>query len=199
MPAASVGERRRWPALVTALSIALLALVALTAAPAAAHEEEGSQDAGVLVRQAIALIVNTPSNRMAIEDKIDDALKTKRQQDVAVSLVEEAKDGLGRGDIHQARAKLEASIGATPHAGPYVLPVRETSVAPSPALVTGAETGTNVAGDPLVVRRRVGGQDAVLLALSIAAIAAGVVLAVRFRPPVPIRELHTPAGSGRAT
>jgi hypothetical protein len=59
---------------------AALTLVAIGAPPAAAHGGDECDDAGVLVRQAIALILNTPDDTMAIENKITDGGSASRRR-----------------------------------------------------------------------------------------------------------------------
>ncbi len=79
----------------------------------------------MLVRQAIALIVNTPDNTMSIQDKIDDALKVEKKEGVDLALVQQAKQALAAGDLHQTRTLLARSIGAQPHlSGGTVPPIR---------------------------------------------------------------------------
>jgi hypothetical protein len=59
---------------------AALTLVAIGAPPAAAHGGDECDDAGVLVRQAIALILNTPDDTMAIENMITDGGSASRRR-----------------------------------------------------------------------------------------------------------------------
>lgn len=199
---ASVQWRRSTTVLLAALGLALAVTLALVA-PASAHEEEGSTEAGVLVRQAIALIVNTPGDKMAIEDKIDDALKSKKPAGVDLDLVKQAAEELDHGSLHRVRGLLEVSIGATPHmSGLGLKPIRETSGPPTGAaaqealrLATGEETGTNVAVDGLKPKRRLDGGTWAALGVIALLAAAGVALSVRFRPPVPMRALR---GEGRS-
>lgn len=70
------------------LSFLLAMLVA--AGPAAADEPGESDESAQLVREAIALIVNTPGDMEGIEEKIVDALEAPKQQGVDLDLVEEA-------------------------------------------------------------------------------------------------------------
>ncbi|HET7486376.1 MAG TPA: hypothetical protein VFJ85_00505 [Acidimicrobiales bacterium] len=180
-----------------------MGLAVAVAAPATAHEDEKSTEAGVLVRQAIALMVNTPRDTMAVEDKVDDALASEKPAGVNLDLVTAAKEALAAADLHRARALLEVSIGASPHVNDMaVLPVGRTAGPPSDTaaalrLATGEESGTNVAVDALAARRHLdAGTWAVLAALAVMA-GAGVALAIRFRPPVPVRALRAGTAEGR--
>ena len=185
----------------TTRRLALLALPLAfglaTVTPASAHEDEESVEAGVLVRQAIALIVNTPRDEMAIKDKIGDALGSEKPEGVDLALVEQASAELDRGDLHRVRALLEVSVGAMPHmSGMVVRPILETAGPPATnetaralRLATGEETGTDVAIDGLDARRTFdAGTWTALSAFAVVA-AAGLALSVRFRPPVPLHAL----------
>jgi hypothetical protein len=174
-----------------------------TARRAWAHGDGETTKAGELVRQAIALIVNTPRDTMAIEDKITDALDSPDTEGVNLDLVKQAKDAFDAGDLHQVRALLEVSIGAQPHLSDTdVRPIGETAspatgadTAAAVRLVTGEETGTNVVVDPLEARRSFDAGTWLVLTTAIAVALAGVALAVRFRPPVSLRSMRsTPAG-----
>lgn len=185
------------PAL-AALGVAALAL-ALSAPPAAAHGGDESDEAGVLVRQAIALIVNTPDDTMAIEDKITDATEAKDQEGVDVAIVRRAGEALGAHDMHRARALLEVSIGARAHLS-NALPrdVREAPAKPGTGtaglhLATGDDPGGGLADDPLVAHRRFDGRATATLALSVLLVAVGLGLSVRFRP-IPTRRMRTGGG-----
>ena len=177
------------------LLIAVALAGTLTMSPTvAAHEEGESSDAGELVRQAIALIVNTPGDMEGIEDKIVDAQEATTRDGVDLALVTDARDALERGDMHEVRSLLERSIGAQPHRGNLdPLPIGETRGTPGMSMSTpmsmasGAESGTNVATDALGADRTVSAADvAGLVGLALLA-GIGVVLALRFRPhPSPL-------------
>lgn len=183
------------------IAAALVAIAVVTVAPAAAHEGEKSEEAGVLVRQAIALIVNTPKDGMAIEDKITDAIESEDVEGVNVDLVEQASVAFEDGDLHRARALLEASIGARPHLSGFdVMPVGRThgpmeSDDPQMAMrmATGEESGTDVVIDPLDPPHRFDAGTWAALAAAVGLGAVGVALAVRFRPPVSLRSLRARA------
>ena len=167
--------------------------------PAWAHGGDESEQASVLARQAIALIVNTPKNTMVIEERIDDTLGAKDTEGVNLDLVKQAKEALGTGDLHRARALLEVSIGAQPHlsdtgllpVGQTAGPVSSAEAAGAVRLATGEEAGTNVVVDPLDVQRRLDAGTWVALTAAFVVGLIGVALAIRFRPPVPVRSLHS--------
>ena len=163
-----------------ALTLSLLVALAL---PARADEPGESDEASVLVRQGIALIVNTPDDMEGIEDKIKDAQEVKNQEGVKIELVAQAGEALEGGDMHRVRSLLEQSVGARPHLGSGdVPPVRETSSLGSGALATGEQTGTNVAIDPLEPERTLDGGAWAMLAASLGLILLGAWLALRWRP-----------------
>ena len=177
---------------VSGLVIAVITVV-VSAPSASAHGNGESDVAGDLVRQAIALIVNTPDDHEMIADKINDALNSTETEGVDISSVAKAKDALESGDLHTTRALLEVSIGAQPHmTSAEVLPIGETSGQPgAPPLATGSETGINVTTDALAAHRRFdAGTWAALVGL-VALAGVGIWLAVRYRPPVSMRRLRS--------
>lgn len=159
--------------------------------PAAADEPGESDESVQLVREAIALIVNTPDDMEGIEDKIVDAQEAPHQEGVDLDLVVQAAAAFERGDMHEVRLLLERSIGAQPHQGDQdPLPIGESRGSPGMAMATGADTGTDVAIDDLAPDRERSGADWLgLAALAVFAI-GGVWLAARFRP-----HRHEEAGS----
>lgn len=174
-----------------ALPILLLTAVLLTVSPMSAwaqHEDGEHARAYDLVRQAIALIVNTPGDHEAIEHKIDDALAAEDTSQVNLPLVEQAMEAMEAEDMHEARRQLEASIGARVHTGRSdPVPIG------SPAPVTGEATGTVAAVDAIPGRPGLTSGDWILLAVSALAGLAGVVLSARLRPHLP----HPPTASAR--
>lgn len=153
------------------------------AGPAAADEPGESDESAQLVREAIALIVNTPGDMEAVEEKVVDALEAPKQEGVDLDLVEEAAALFPTEDMHEVRALLERSIGAQPHRGNQdPLPIGETRGSPGMPMATGAETGTDVAIDPLDPDRDLSSSDALGLATLALLAAAGGWLALRFRP-----------------
>lgn len=150
----------------------------LGASPAFAHGNGESDNAGTLVRQAIAHIVHDPNQTTAAADKINDAKNAADKEGVDMDLVAQAGDALARGDPHQARTLLELSIGARPHLGssdPQPIPKASPRA-------TGAQTGIDVVTDPLASPRDVTGADWATLSGLLVLGVFGVYLAVRFRP-----------------
>ncbi len=154
------------------------ALVFLTAAPASAHEGDEGTEAFLFVRQAVALIVNTPDDRDAIADKINDAIEAPDDHGVDVALVEQARTALEAEDIHQARTLLEQSIGASPHlgtadpagVGDHVDDQPEEEAVVEPFL------------DPLDTSKPLSGSDWTVLATAGVLAAAGLASATATRP-----------------
>lgn len=177
--------------IVSALLLSLAVLTVGIAGPASADEPGESDESAQLVREAIALIVNTPDDMEGIEDKIVDAQEAPRQEGVDLDLVVEAEAAFEREDMHEVRLLLERSIGAQPHQGDQdPLPIGETRGSPGMAMATGADTGIDVAIDDLAPDRERSGDDWLgLAALAVLAV-AGVWLATRFRP-----HRHEEAGS----
>ena len=161
----------------------LFMVVVAVGGPAAADAPGESDESAHLVREALALIVNTPDNMAAIEEKIDDALKAPKQDGVDLGLVAEAKAAFPPQNMHDVRVILERSIGAQPHRGPRdPLPIRETRGSPGMKMATGTETGTDVVVDPLTPdRSRSAGDWLALTGFAVVA-AVGVWFAIRFRP-----------------
>jgi hypothetical protein len=162
------------------------ALLIFAPATAWAHGDDESERAFDLVRQAIALIVNTPDDTMAIADKIDDAIGSGDTSDVRIPLVEQARDALAAGDVHKARALLEQSIGARVHTSG----ADPVAVGHAPPPITGAGTGTVAAIDALPGRGGLRGGEWALLAVCVAVALAGVTLSIRLRPHLPHVTTH---------
>lgn len=158
-------------------------LLLVTARPARADAPGENEESAQLVRQAIALIVNTPGDMAGIEDKIADARNAARQLGVDLDLLAQAQGAFTIGDMHQVRVLLERSIGAQPHRGNTdPLPIGQTRGQPGMAMATGAETGTDVVADGVPADRYVSGGDLIVVAALVAVAVLGVWLAVRFRP-----------------
>lgn len=175
------------------------ALVMVVVAPgvAVADEPGESDEAKVLVLQAIALVVNTPDDMMAIEERIHDALEAPDKAGVDLTLVEQAAAALDGDDMTKTRELLQSAIGAGPYVGTGVPePVREASGEPGrPAFASGAQTGTTVVLDSFEPSNRPDGGDIVLLVLSGAAILLGAFLSWRLRPADTVRQLRRAAAS----
>lgn len=152
-------------------------LVAIAPTPAWADGDEGTTRAYDFVRQAIALIVNTPEDNSAITDKISDAIDAEDSVGVQIGLVHQARQALTNGDRHRARALLEQSIGARVHSS-------TTDPVPigRPAPVTGRDTGTIIPVDAMAGRGALGVGDWALLALVTVVGLGGVALSLRLRP-----------------
>lgn len=169
------------------VALMTVAIVSLAPAPAWAHGEGGDSSLD-MVRQAIALIVNTPADMGAVSGKIDDALKAQNKAGVKISLVQQAKDTLGSNDMHRVRRLLEAAIGARVHTG------RNDPVPIGKAPLVGGDTGTLGAADPLRGRGPLRLGDWILLSVALAVGVAGLALSLRLRP-----HLSAEAAQHRAT
>jgi hypothetical protein len=178
------------------LAAAVAAVLALWAAPAAADEPGESDEARVLVLQAIALIVNTPDDMHMIEERTNDALEAPHTEGVDMGSVEQAAAALEEGDLQRTRELLQTAIGAGPFVGSgEPKSIGETSGEPGmPA--AGAEAGTTVVLDEYTPDSGLNGGEVVMLVLSVAVIAAGAWMAWRFRPPETVHQLRRAAPSG---
>jgi len=178
--------------LVVLLAAVLLTMLTL-APPAMAHGGEQSDEASVLVRQAIALIVSSPDDLGEIREKVEAAREAPDTTGVDLALVEQADAALTDGeDLAQVRALLERSIGAgavtapapdEPEPGSATTPAAtEGAGEPTGDMATGAEPGTTVIAEPLETRPRLDATDWLVLAGSILAGLAGVWLSLQYRP-----------------
>lgn len=147
-----------------------LALALLSAAPALAHGTGESVVARELVTQALGLIANRQTT-MAVEERIDDALKAPDQAGVDRRLVERAMGALNRGDVGTTRTLLERAVSAQPGSPPTAAPV------------IGEGTGTTIVLDELSTRGDLHVGQWALLAGSLIVLVLGVVLTVHYRPP----------------
>ena len=165
------------------LTLSAVLVAFATAGSVIADEPGESDESAQLVREAIALIVNTPGDMEGIEEKVVDALEAPNQDGVDLSLVAGAEDAFGRGDMHEVRLLLERSIGAQPHRGDQdPLPIGETRGSPGMSMATDAATGIDVAIDALEPDRDLSGADVFGLVVLALLAAAGMWLAARFRP-----------------
>lgn len=161
------------------LLAALTTTVVVGAMPAAADEPGESTIAHHLVREAIALIVNTPEDMDAVREKVADALEVEDQEGVDIALVRQADEALAAGDMHEARALLERSIGARPHMGTSdVAPIGEVS---EHGMARGGEPGDAPILDPLDTSDIEGG-DAAAIAIGAILALGGILLGWRWRP-----------------
>ena len=168
---------------VAAASSVLLAVLVAVAAPVAADTPGESDESAQLVREAIALIVNTPGDMAGIEDKIVDAQEAPKQAGIDLALVRRAEAAFERESMHEVRILLERSVGARPHRGNRdPLPIGETRGSPGSPRATGAESGTDVTIDELAPDRDRSGGDWLGLVVLVVLAATGGWLAARFRP-----------------
>ena len=172
------------------LIITALVLVLITVLPGQARADEGeSKEAPVLVEQAIALIANDAGEERVAE-RIQDALEAPDKEGVDLVLVRRALDaveapGEDKAGLRRARVLLWDSLGGKLPSAPQ-----------GGRLATGIETGTSRVLDEFRPARGISGtEDAVLFALAVCAVAVGIWLSVRLRPPHRIRELERRAAA----
>ena len=163
---------------------AAIALLLLTMPGVAWADEMESDQAPVLVEQAIALIAND-AGQARVAERIEDALQAPDKEGVNLGLVRKALDvverpGQDQAALRETREILLESLGG------------KLPSAPQPGrFATGTETGTSVVLDEFRPARGIADAgDATLLALSLVAVAVGLWLSVRLRPPHSIRELE---------
>ena len=145
--------------------------------PAQAHEGEKTMKATELVKQGIAFLVEKPMDSGLALDKMKDALDSTDQAGVYLDYVKQAQVAENAGDIHKARALLEASIGAKPHiSGVEPAPIGQMTVQPPISL------NASIPNDPLELAADFSGLNIALLAISAIAIALGAWMAFRMRP-----------------
>ncbi|ERK60911.1 hypothetical protein N136_04911 [Leifsonia aquatica ATCC 14665] len=160
---------------------ALLVLSVLGGASAASAHGGGSDAEGyVLVQQAIGYLVNMPKQEaeMHAQEKVTAALAATDQEGVSVKTLEQAQVALRAGDTAQARELLQRSI--------------TDSVKMLP-LAKGPDTGTGVVLAPLE-SQQISPLGWAFLAVSLAAIVAGIALVVLFRPPESVHQLRRDMG-----
>ncbi|MGB3829386.1 MAG: hypothetical protein WA962_11480 [Ornithinimicrobium sp.] len=194
---------RRLGARLLVVPMVLLVFMTLGVGSAGAHGGEDTDEASVLVRQAIALIVSSPEEPGEVQERVQAAAQAADVSGVDVALVEEADAALTSGDdVAQVRALLERSIGAGPVGGatdpttqnePATRGDDATATEPTAAeegtddssmadVATGADPGSTVLTDSLETRPELGVADWLLIAGSILVGLVGVWVALRFRP-----------------
>jgi hypothetical protein len=99
-------------------------------------------------------------------------------------VVKQAMDAMDAGNMTQVRQLLQRSIGARPYAG-TADPVQIGKVPPP---LTGADTGTLAALDPMPGRGGLTAGDWAALAVSVVIVLVGVALTFRLRPKLPHRK-----------
>src|SRR5262249_58435891 len=100
----------RRPVTILAALLVGVWLSTLAASPAVAHGGGDSDQASVLVLQAIGFIVNKPGDMDDISDKVNDALNAPDKEGVDMAQVQAAKDALDKEDMDQARDLLQQSL-----------------------------------------------------------------------------------------
>ena len=204
---AAVPCDRSGPARARAVVVVVLLLLGLQAGLvgyAAADEEDEPREANVLVLQTVALIANRAPTDVVVE-RLDDALSAPDPAGTDLARVQQARSLIeqaparseGGAALDQARQLLTEAIDIRFATGYGAIPEpREVGHDVSP-YAAGAETGTTAVLDELQPARGVSDRgDAVLLGLAVLAVAAGLVLAHRWRPRASIRELrHSPVRS----
>ncbi|MFI2372173.1 hypothetical protein [Streptomyces sp. NPDC018833] len=174
--------RARTPSVASGLAaLALLMLVM----PGTARADMGESDeAAVLVEQAIALIANE-AGEAHVAERIEDALQAPHKEGVDLALVRRALEVVERTGEDEAAARetrrlLLESVGGKLASAPQ-----------GGRFATGTETGTSVVLDEFRPERGItDGGDAALVALACAAVVGGAWLSVRLRPRHSIHELE---------
>jgi hypothetical protein len=177
-PSPSIPARRLLRAFALIVAVLLAGLVSPTSA--SAHGGGDSDESLVLVRQAIAYLVNKPGDMEHIEDKINDSLEAPHKEGVNLVLVKQAMDAMDGGDMMQVRQLLQKSIGARPYAGSED-PVQIGKVPPA---LTGEDTGTLAALDPMPGRYGLTAGDWGAIVAGVVIALIGVALSFRLRPKV---------------
>lgn len=199
MVTASSGRRaggRRPAGRITAV---VLAVGLLLLPRAALADEEMSDQAQVLVLQAVALIANkAPAD--AVAERIQDALQAPDKSGTDLAKVRQAQPlvraGATPSDLTQAQALLTGAIDIRFATGYGDIPQPGEVGQDRPPYATGAETGTTAVLGEFAPRRGISDRgDVALLILAGLAIGLGLVLAHRWRPPDTLRQLrHQVAG-----
>lgn len=145
--------------------------------PAQAHTGEKAMKGTDLVKQGIAFLVEKPMEPGLALDKMKDALDATDHSGVFLDYVKQAQVAENAGDIHKARALLEASIGAKPHiSGVEPAPIGQITVQPP------ISVDATIPNDPLELAAEFTGLNIALLVISVIAVALGAWMAFRMRP-----------------
>lgn len=152
-------------------------LLLLPAAPAFAHGGGDSDQSRVLVLDALSYLANKPSGYMdEATDKIGDALEAPDAAGVDLTTLKAAQQALKSNDMMRTRTLLQAALQ------------------PMSGAVTGEDPGTSSMPDPLTVHTGWAGSGVVSAALAAGVfVLAGLLLAWRWRPAVPLRALRAQA------
>lgn len=170
------------------VSVTVVLVASILAAPSAAGDEPGETDVGyLLVQQALGHLAHD-SSAEGIEvamEKAGDALETDNQEGVDVPTLERGMAALEAEDVEGSRRLLQSSITEAMHNRP-------------PA--TGMQSGTTIVRPELPGRSGVAAEDWAFLAAGVIAALLGAWLTFRFRPHDSIRGLRTRlAGSDGST
>lgn len=189
-------QRRTFRALAGPLAILVTAvLLLLPQAPASANEE-GTDQASLLVLQTISLIANG-RDQTVVEERLSDALEAPDRSGVDMAKLQRSLQVLQGGEVDQEALDqvgevLQGSVTIRAASGYGAIPGPGEVSGDQPAFVTGSSTGTVVVLDELRPTRGVsGGGDVVLLVLAAGSILLGLYLARRWRPHHSIHELRT--------
>lgn len=187
-------ENRRLGVRSAVVIVALLGAGMLVAGPAIAHEGDESDEAAVLVRQAIALIVADPGEPDEIRERVTAALAAADASGVDLELVERADVALAGGDLASAQTLLERAIGAgPPPEPPDAVGVDPPAASAPPAatqdpgedamadMATGAQPGRTLITEPLELRPHLTAVDWAVLAGAILVGLGGVWITTRHR------------------
>ncbi len=170
---------RRAAARRAATGVAACVLILLPAAPALAHDEGESTQSRVLALAALTYLANRPAGfEDVVKDKLHDAADASDTDGVDLTQVAAAQQAFDNGDLAATRTLLQKAVQ------PLTTPV------------TGEETGTTVMLDPAAGQVSLGGLDGVLAGLSVLAVIAGGVAAVRTRPTDSIQGLKAQLTGG---
>lgn len=171
--------RYRWTGLLATLLVALAGVG--SASPAWAHGDGESEEAYLLVQQALGHLAHDPDSTGAMNalEKIDDTLAAADQEGVDIALVTDAQVALEALRIDEGRSLLQESIAEA---------ISELKPA------TGEETGTTLVQSELPGRGVLTARDWGFLVVSLLLVAAGVALAAKFRPEDNLRTLRRRLG-----
>lgn len=161
------------------ISVGVILVGSILAAPSAAGDEPGETDVGyLLVQQSLGHLAHDSSAEgidVAME-KVGDALETDDQEGVDVPTLERALAALEAEDIEGARRLLQKSITEALH---------------NPPPATGMQSGTTVVRLELPGRSGLATEDWGFLAAAVIAALLGAWLTFRFRPHDSFRTLRT--------
>lgn len=97
------------------LLVASAALVGTAALPASAHGEDGEADPVETVRQALAIVINTPGAADEATERIEEVLAVEADEpsgELDVAALEDAADAIEAGRLGPAEQALLAALAA---------------------------------------------------------------------------------------